>query len=215
MYAEASNLAYRSGSAEFVLLLNPDVEIRPEQLAVLRDRLAGDPSLWGVAPMLQTPGAPPHGYLRRLPTVAGLAADLFPPLRVVLGRAYARYRCRDLVEAGDAELPIEQPAAACLLIRRSVVGPVLFDEAYPLFFNDTDLARRMTLAGHRCVVLQSVTVPHVGGASIDREKSRSGTWTADEYDRSALRYARANLSGWRVLAPVIALRHVERRLRRH
>jgi N-acetylglucosaminyl-diphospho-decaprenol L-rhamnosyltransferase len=215
MYAEASNLAYRSGTAELVLLLNPDVVIRPEQLAALADRLSRDGSLWGVAPTLSSPGVPPHGYLRRLPTVAGLVADLCPPLRTMLRGAYRRYRCRDLIEsAGAAEMVIEQPAAACLLVRRSIVGAVLFDEGFPLFFNDTDLARRMAAFGRQCVVLQSVTVPHVGGASIDREKSRSGAWTADEYDRSALRYARRNLSGWAVIAPLIAVRYIARRLRR-
>jgi GT2 family glycosyltransferase len=215
MYAEASNLAYRSGTAELVLLLNPDVVIQPEQLAELVTRLDADRSLWGVAPTLVSPGAAPHGYLRRLPTLAGLVADLCPPLRVMLRGAYRRYHCRDLVEsAGDAEMVIEQPAAACLLLRRSAVGSTLFDETYPLFFNDTDLARRMTSSGRQCLVLQSVTVPHVGGASIDREKSRTGAWTADEYDRSALRYARRNLVGWAVIAPLVAARYIARRLRR-
>jgi N-acetylglucosaminyl-diphospho-decaprenol L-rhamnosyltransferase len=213
MYAEASNLAYTSGTAELVLLLNPDVVIRPDQLAVLVDRLNADRSLWGVAPTLDTPGASAHGYLRRLPTLAGLLADLCPPLRAVLRRAYERYHCRDLVTTRDAELLIEQPAAACLLLRRSLVGTQLFDEDYRLFFNDTDLARRMTVSGRHCLVLQSLSVPHVGGASIDREKRRSGAWTADEYDRSALRYARRNLSGWPLLAPLVALRYIARRLR--
>jgi GT2 family glycosyltransferase len=214
MYAAASNLAYRSGTAEFVLLLNPDVVIRPDQLAGLVERLKADPSLWAVAPTLESPGVAPHGYLRRLPTLAGLVADLCPPARALLPAAYRRYRCADLIDsAGAAELRVDQPAAACLLIRRSAVGAVLFDERYPLFFNDTDLARRMAASGRGCVVLRTVTVPHVGGASIDREKRRSGTWTADEYDRSALRYARRNLRGWVVLAPLIAARYVARRLR--
>jgi GT2 family glycosyltransferase len=213
MYAEASNLAYASGTAELVLLLNPDVVIKPEQLAVMVDRLTADRSLWGVAPALDTPGTSAQNYLRRLPTLAGLLADLCPPLRVVLRGAYERYHCRDLVRSGDAELLIEQPAAACLLLRRSLVGEQLFDESYRLFFNDTDLARRMTVAGRHCLVVQSLAVPHVGGASISREKRRSGAWTADEYDRSALRYARRNLSGWPLLAPLVALRYMARRLR--
>jgi GT2 family glycosyltransferase len=215
MYAEASNLAYRSGTAEMVLLLNPDVVIQPGQLAELVARLNADRSLWGVAPTLVSPGTAPHGYLRRLPTVAGLLADLCPPLRLMLRGAYRSYHCRDLIEsAGDSEMVIEQPAAACLLLRRSAVGSTLFDETYPLFFNDTDLARRMAASGRHCLVLQSVTVPHVGGASIDREKSRSGAWTADEYDRSAFRYARRNLGGWVMIAPLVVVRYIARRLRR-
>lgn len=211
MYAGASNLAYRAGSAEHVLLLNPDVTVGPEDVAVMRQRLHADPALWGVAPRLGGPDGRSQPYLRGLPTLAGLLADLCPPLRRILRRSYERYRRLDLAgSTGDVE--VEQPAAACLLVRRSLVGPRLFDDSYRLFFNDADLARRMSASGRRCLVLGSVTVPHVGGASIEAERARSGSWVADEYDRAALRYARRNLTGWQLLAPLIWIRYVARRL---
>ena len=59
------------------------------------------------------------------------------------------------------------PPAACLLVRRSTVGRTLFDEQYRLFFNDTDLARRLN-AAHECWYAADVTARHLRGASFAR-----------------------------------------------
>jgi N-acetylglucosaminyl-diphospho-decaprenol L-rhamnosyltransferase len=211
MYARASNVAYDSGTAPFVLLLNPDVVCEAAQLSVLCEALDADDSLWAVAPALESPGLRSHSYLRRLPTTQSLLAHLVPPLRAPFHRAYSRYLCRDL-DPGTAAL-VEQPAAACLLVRRSAVGDTLFDEGYRLFFNDTDLSRRMVGAGWSCRYLASVRVPHVGGESIERERAISGTWVSDEYDRAALRYARANLRCGALFAAIVAARKVVRAAR--
>ena len=49
-FAYGCNLGMASGSADFVLLLNPDAEIDAASLAVLVDALRADPSLAGVGP---------------------------------------------------------------------------------------------------------------------------------------------------------------------
>jgi GT2 family glycosyltransferase len=211
MYAPASNLAYRQGTAELVLLLNPDVALAPEQLPPLVAALDADDSLWAVAPALVSPDGSPHNYLRRLPTTRSIFAAFVPPLRLPFRSSYQRYLCLDVDPSKDAL--IDQPAAACLLVRRSAVGEQLFDERYRLFFNDTDLSRRMSELGWRCRHLVSVQVPHVGGASIDRERELSGTWVSDEYDRAAAAYVRVNLKLWALFLPVVWLRLIIRRTR--
>ena len=56
-FAYGCNLGMANGSAEFVLLLNPDAEIDAASLAVLVDALRADPSLAGIGPRpLTTPG---------------------------------------------------------------------------------------------------------------------------------------------------------------
>lgn len=211
MYAPASNLAFARGDAELVLLLNPDVVLDRAGLGNLVDELTADPSLWAVAPALDSIDDTPSSYLRRLPTMRGLLADLVPPLRVVFHREYRRYHCRD-VDLRKSTL-VEQPAAACLLVDRSKVGPTLFDEQYRLFFNDADLSRRMTAAGWACRYVASVHTTHVGGLSIERERNISGAWVSDEYDAAALRYARNNFRFGGALIIVTAARRMVRRLR--
>ncbi len=81
--------------------------------------------------------------------------------------ATARYRCRDL----DLSVPqpVEQPAAAALLLRREIfdeVGP--FDERFaPAWFEDVDYCRRLAAAGKRIVVVPAARARHFGGASLE------------------------------------------------
>jgi len=212
MYAAASNLAYDRGVADLVLLLNPDVRIARSVVEQLATALSDDPGLWAVAPRLESPNGASQPYLRRLATTAALLADLVPPLRPVLRSSYERYLCRD-VDLSSTAL-IDQPAAACLLVRRADVGVRLFDPAYPLFFNDADLARRMAGLGRRCLYLGGLAAEHTGGASIARERVRSGRWVSEEYDRSAARYARRNLRGGWLVGCVVPVRRAVRRLLR-
>lgn len=206
-YARASNLAFTGGRAPLVLLHNPDVVIQPAQLSEMVAAMA-DRSLWAVAPQLIEPEGAKHEYLRRLPTTSALVADLVPPMRLVFRSAYRRYHCRDV--SHDAPAEVEQPAAACLLVRRDYVGTQLFDERYRLFFNDTDLSRRMHDAGYRCRYLPHIRVPHVGGVSIERERSRGRDWISDEYDSAALTYAMSELPGGACLKPVVVVRRYVR-----
>ena len=126
-------------------------------------------------------------------------------MRRVLRRPYRHYTARavDL----RAEQVAEQPPAACLLLRRAVLGDRLFDEDYRLFFNDTDLARRLNADGS-CWYAGQVTAVHLRGESFTRVRAATGYAVAREYDRTLLRYARRHVRGWQVLVPVLLARRI-------
>jgi N-acetylglucosaminyl-diphospho-decaprenol L-rhamnosyltransferase len=191
-YAAPNQQMYEAGSAPYVLLLNPDVLLPFEGLQELVQVLGDDPELWGVAPRLLWPDGTDQNYLRRLPGALDLAGELAPPFR--WRRGWASYRCQDIDLVREQD--VEQPAAACLLLRRSAVGPVLFDSGYPLFFNDVDLCRRMGAKG-RCRYVPTVVAQHEGAASIAASR-KAGARTRRMYDDALLTYAKRNLrcSGW-------------------
>ena len=58
----------------------------------------------------------------------------------------------------DEIQPVPQPPGACFMLRRSVLGETLFDEQFPLLYNDVDLCRRLDKAGHRCYYLPEAKV---------------------------------------------------------
>ena len=62
--------------------------------------------------------------------------------------------------------PVPQPSASCLLLRRSFLpeGHV-FDERYPIFFNDVQLARSFADQGLTVWVTPDAAVVHEGHAS--------------------------------------------------
>jgi GT2 family glycosyltransferase len=203
LYARASNEIYARSTNPFVLLLNPDALVTAADVLSLRQALVAEPGAWGVAPRLVNDAGDDQEYRRRLPTTTMLLADRGLLTRPLLRRAYERLYCADLDPSSPG--PVEQPAAACLMLRRELVDVPLFDEAYPLFGNDTDLARRMNERGY-CLYAPHIVVKHIGGASIARACRDHRSWIRAQYDAALRRYARRHLRGSVVLEPLFFVR---------
>lgn len=188
-FAAGTNRAFARSRGQYVFLLNPDCELSPGALAVLHQFLQTHGDAAAAAPLLvNAVGDSQREFqLRRFPTLRTLASEvllldkLFPR-----NSAIAHYRYRDL----DLSEPrrIEQPAAAALLIRRSVfeeVGP--FDEQFaPAWFEDVDYCRRLAVANKPVYVVPAASVLHEGGASL--EHMSFATFTETWY-RNMWRYA--------------------------
>lgn len=71
---------------------------------------------------------------------------------------------------GDKE--VFAPCAAAALYRRdALVALGGFDEDFFCYFEDVDLAFRLRLAGHRCMLIGNALVHHVGSATTGGQKS--------------------------------------------
>jgi len=172
-YAAAVNQAYRCSGGELVLLLNADVELPRGALSGLARFLRSHPQAAGVGPLYLNPDGSLQPFHFALPTLGMLVASNMS----VLGRLppLAR-RLRDyrIDEDGIHEpRPVPQPSASCLLLRRSALpGRRVFDERFPIFFNDVMLARSLAEQGRQLWVTSDVTVIHDGHAST-RQLGRS------------------------------------------
>jgi hypothetical protein len=184
-FAAAVNQGVRATDAEFVLLLNPDAEVRT---AV--DDLVAASRQYGLAAgqLVDETGKAQRGFtIRRFPTPVSLGFELFGINRLwrsnKVNRRY-RYLDRDL-EAGGA---VEQPAGAFLMFRRDVWEALGgFDESfYPVWFEDVDFCRRAVDKGYGIEYVPAVKAEHVGGHSVSRipEGCRAVYWCA-----SLLKYA--------------------------
>lgn len=169
-FAGGLNQALRQAEGRHVLILNPDCEPAPGSLRALVEYLDRTPDASGAVPLLvDESGVPQRRFqLRRLPTLGGLAAEI-----LLLDRVIPRNRFTSRYRYGDLDItrvhPIEQPAAAAILMRRSVVtevGP--FDERFsPAWFEDVDYSRRLALAGHSIRLVPEARAKHRGGASLE------------------------------------------------
>ncbi len=169
-FAAGINRAVTASRGRYVFLLNPDCELEPGALADLVRYLDAHPEAAAAAPLLSDDdgGSQREFQLRRLPTFASLLAEVLGLSKVWPSNPItARYRYRDLDLS--APQPVEQPAAAALLLRREVfdeIGP--FDERFaPAWFEDVDYCRRLAAAGKRVVVVPSARARHFGGASLE------------------------------------------------
>jgi len=189
-FAAGTNRATDAARGRYLFLLNPDCELEPKALTRLFEFLETHRNAAAAAPLLidESGHSQRHFQLRRLPTLANLAAqvlllDKFFPKNPTT--AHYRYRDLDLTEP----VQIEQPAAAALLIRRDVVedvGP--FDEGFaPAWFEDVDYCRRLAEKGKEVWVVPSAHVTHFGGASLEHMRFERFT---DVWYANMWRYAR-------------------------
>lgn len=169
-FAAATNRGMAQARGRYVFLLNPDCELAPLAVTRLYQFLESQPAVAAAAPLLSDESGhlQREFQLRRLPTLATFLSELFLAARIFpANAATASYRYRDLDLTGPR--PIEQPAAAALLLRREVVegvGP--FDEQFsPAWFEDVDYCQRLARAGMPAWVVPDAAARHFGGASLE------------------------------------------------
>ena len=164
-YAAASNQALAQAAGKFLLLLNPDVELRPgamqAMLRVLRER----PAAGAVACKLLLPDGSVQRSCRSFPTPAVLLwealglARLFPR-----SRRFGAYRMT--YWDYDDLRQVDQPMASCLMLRKKALDEVgHLDEAFPMFFNDVDLCYCLREAGWQVYFTPEGEALHHHGAS--------------------------------------------------
>jgi N-acetylglucosaminyl-diphospho-decaprenol L-rhamnosyltransferase len=204
LYAAGNNELYQLGSAPFVLLLNPDVVLSREALGTLIAALTAGRGLWAVVPRLLNQDGSPQDYYRRFPTLRSVLADRVPPLRRVFRGQWRRHLHAG--ESFDHRRILEAPPGACLLLDRRQVGPALFDERLRLFFNDTDLCRRMADRGAKVELVPEATARHLRGASLAEARGRDRYVVSRRYDADCLAYCRKHVTGWQVVGAVVVIR---------
>jgi len=213
-FAAAVNQGEREAGAreatesDFILLLNPDVE-----LLTAIDELTESARSHGLAAgrLVDQAGRTQAGFtLRRFPTPVSLIFELFGINRLwpsnPVNRRY-RYLDRDY----DQPEMVEQPAGAFLMVRQDVWKKLGgFDEQfYPVWFEDVDFCRRAVDAGYQIAYVPSVIARHEGGHSVGKiPQGRSATY----WCVSLLRYGAKHFQpgAFRWICAAVALSSVPR-----
>src|ERR1035441_5203293 len=158
-FAEADHRGVGPGSGEVVVLLNNDVDARPDFLERLVAPLAQDAQVGSVAALMLQPG-------ERLIDSAGLVAD------GALG-CFPRLQGLDAAAAGQARPVLAGPAGAAAAYRRSAweqVGGL--DESIFAYMEDFDLALRLRSAGWRAVGATDAGGVDLGSAAHGHRSAR-------------------------------------------
>ncbi len=203
-FAAGNNQAIRESTAPFVLLLNPDTEVQPGAVAAMLAVFAEDAKIVAVAPQLRYPDGTIQRSVRGFPEPAAILLEGFGLARLFPhSAALNRYRLRDWDH--DSRRDVDQPMASALMVRRSALDEVgLFDEAFPLYFNDVDLCYRLRQAGGRIVFEPAAKVIHHHGHSTRQVRPQAVL----ESHRSLMRFYRKHYRGrvgWFGYAAVMVL----------
>jgi hypothetical protein len=183
-FAYGCNLGASAGTAEFVLLLNPDASIEAASLESLVRALRADPLLGAVGP--RTFGDDGELLLtqRRFPRLRSTYSQAIGLHRLAPGASWAR----DTVSSAAAYAEPATPdwlSGGCVLARRSALEDVGgFDEGFFLYSEETDLFLRLRRRGWRARYEPAATAFHKCNGSAPRDA------TAPILARSRVRYAR-------------------------
>ncbi len=168
-FAAAVNRAAAEATSTYLLLLNPDAEATPKSIERLMEFLDEHITCGAAAGrLLSMTEQWQRGFnVRRLPTYATVAADLL--LFKYVWPSNPLTRKAEAADVTDtASQAVEQPAAACLMVRRRTFDQVggLDERFFPAWFEDVDLCRRILEAGWTIFFVPKSNFRHLGGVSV-------------------------------------------------
>jgi N-acetylglucosaminyl-diphospho-decaprenol L-rhamnosyltransferase len=152
-FAEACNAAVALGSGDVVVLLNNDVDCRPDFLERLVAPLERDPAIGSVAALMVRPDED------RIDSI-GLTTD-------VTLSGFPRLQGRPVAEAASPRPVLLGPAGTAAAYRRSAWDAVGgLDERIRAYSEDFDLALRLRAAGWPSVAAPDAAGVHLGSATF-------------------------------------------------
>tara|TARA_R110002072_G_scaffold1983_1_gene16184 strand:+ start:9051 stop:9971 length:921 start_codon:yes stop_codon:yes gene_type:complete len=154
-FGRACNVGLSMARSDYVLFLNPDAVLPLPALTKLRAHLEDHASTAIVAPAIVEPGGSVQ-KIHPLPT----------PWRVIAAAGgWGSPRSR-AVEPGDPPRQSDWLCGAVLLARRKLLVEMGgFDPRFFLYFEETDLCRRIAAAGHELWTVGQAVATHISGAS--------------------------------------------------
>jgi GT2 family glycosyltransferase len=165
-FAGACNLAFSASNDDLVLLLNPDARLTPNALVRLREALVKDPALAAVAPGIYWDSEGHFALPALLPEEPAwwLASALVSRWPASFGPAAAQrwLAWQKRIHMADGAQRLRYLSGAVMLLRRSAVNVAggLFDGRYFMFFEDTDLSRRLCRSGFKLALFPSASAIH-------------------------------------------------------
>jgi N-acetylglucosaminyl-diphospho-decaprenol L-rhamnosyltransferase len=161
-FARGNNLGIERSNGRYLLLLNPDTELRPGALTQLLLFMENQPKAGGAGSRLLNPDGSLQISCHPLPSLSRelsrlLHLDYFPPY-------YGSYNMHRWPTAVPRQVDIVQGAS--FIVRRVVLDRVgLLDDSYFMYSEEVDLCYRIHQAGWPLYWLPTSQVVHYGGQS--------------------------------------------------
>ena len=188
-YGAAINRAASAQRSTHLCAMNADVVLEPGSLQKLRRFLAMNRSCGLVGPALAYPDGRPQRSAKRFPTL-GLALGEILALHALApdNRWVRRFYYEDQDLTRDAE--VDTVSGSVMMLRAEAFETVRgFDEEFRMYFEETDLCRRLRDGGHSVAFCPGARAVHRHGASTRQTSVRQV-----EYYVSYVRYFRKHHS---------------------
>lgn len=191
-FGRGCNVGLSRATTEYVVFVNPDAELEPVTLEKLVAFGDAHPRAGMIAPAIREP----DGTMQD-------AGGLPSPLSVVRA-SWPGHRSRERrpIEAGAAARRVDWLCGALFLSRTKLLNELGgFDPRFFLYWEETDLCKRIAMAGHELWAVGEAVAAHVGGAStlVDPKAPRYAGSIPEHYFQSRFYYLKKHhglLAAW-------------------
>lgn len=173
-FGAGNNFGIRAGlpdgtRPDYFYLLNSDAFPAPDAIRLLLQHLQAHPQTGFAGSFMHGPDGDPHRTAFRFPSIT---SEFEGQIRLgPISRLLGRWVVAQPIP--EQTTRVDWLAGASIMMRRKVPDEIgLFDEAFFLYFEETDLCRRAALAGWPSDYVVESRVAHIGSASTGMK-----TWT--------------------------------------
>ena len=182
-FPRGNNLGLAEANGRYLLLLNPDTEIKRNALPAMVTYLAQHQDVGLVGPQLLNSDGSIQSSRRRFPTLITAMFESTWLEPVAPQRILRHYYAQDLPD--DEVADVDWVTGACMLTRYEIYKAIGgLDEAYFMYSEELDWCRRINDAGWRIVYYpKALVLHHVGKSSEQAVTARH-----INFQRAKLRY---------------------------
>jgi GT2 family glycosyltransferase len=182
-FARANNQALSLAEGRYLLLLNPDTQVKKGAMERLISFMDAHPEAGGAGAQLLNSDGSRQNSIANFPS---LATEL-------LNKSLLRWFFPSVFPGKERNYPepieVDSVIGACMVVKRDAIEPVgLLDEGYFLFLEETDWCYRMRRTGWKIYHVPQAEIYHFQGKGVEMEKKKARV----EYYRSLYRFFKKN-----------------------
>lgn len=157
-FGMAHNIAIKEALGEYIVIINPDIEVHENTINTLLEYLKSHPQCGIVGPQLIYPDGTIQDSYRNFPTISDLIIKR-TFLRKLFKNRMKHYLMYDFDPKETRE--VDWMVGACLMMKKENYDKIGgFDKRYFLFMEDVDLCRSMWEAGFEVIYLPKAKANH-------------------------------------------------------
>lgn len=183
-FAKAVNQGVKISQGEYILLLNPDTEIKENVLEKMIKFMDDHPDCGIVGGKILNPDGSLQLSVRRFPNFWSQFLILLKVHQFFRPRLIKNYFALDFDYTQTQE--VDQIMGAFFMIRKKAIDQIgLFDENFFLWFEEVDFCKRAKKAGWKVIYYPEAEIVHRGAASFSQILSIKNQW---QFNKSLLYY---------------------------
>lgn len=183
------NLGVAASRSPVILSLDSDTEVTKGALDAMVEFLAANAEAGACGCTLVYPDGSPQRTARRFPSpLSGLFGRRSLLTRIWRSNPFSRRYLMADFDDHRTPFTVDTLSTACMAVRRSVIDQVgAYDEAFFVYWSDTDWCQRIKRGGHTIVSLPGAIVIHNENLKARHRKLRRTRMVLD-FHRGAYRY---------------------------